>query len=331
DIKTWNIVLNGWCVLGNVSEAKRFWKDILASKCNPDLFTYGSFIHILTKKGKLGTALKLFKAMWEKGCNPDVVICNCIIDALCFKKRIPQALEVFREMNDRGCLPNVATYNSLIKHLCKIQRMEKVYELVDEMEQKKGSCQPNDITYNYLLKSLKKQEEVSGVVGRMKRNGCKMTCDMYNLILKLYMDWDCQERVRCIWDEMENNGLGPDRRSYTIMIHGLYGKGRIDDALCYFNEMTTKGMVPEPKTEFLTWNIVLNGWCVLGNVSEAKRFWKYILASKCNPESFTYGTYIHTLTKKGKLCTTLKLFRAMWEQGCNPDMVICNCIIDVLC
>ncbi|KAG2677797.1 hypothetical protein I3760_12G113600 [Carya illinoinensis] len=248
DIKTWNIILNGWCVLGNVYEAKRFWNEIIASKCRPDLFTHGTFINALTKKGKLGTAINLFRAMRENGLNPDAVICNCIIYALCFKKRIPEALEVFEEMKERGCLPNAATYNSLIKHLCKIRRMEKVYELLEEMEQKKGSCLPTDKTWNYLLKSLKKPEEVPELLERMERNGCQMTCDTYNLMLKLYMDWDDEARVRYTWEEMERNGMGHDRRSYTIMIHGFYDKGRIRDALRFFRQMVSKGMVPEPRT-----------------------------------------------------------------------------------
>ncbi|CAK7327753.1 unnamed protein product [Dovyalis caffra] len=251
DIKTMNIVLNGWCVLGNVREAKRFWKDIIASPCKPDVFTYGTFIKALTNKGKLGTAMKLYESMWETECKPDVVICNCVIDALCFKKRVPEALAVFEEMKERGCLPNVATYNSLIKHMCKIQRMEKVYELLDEMEEKKGSCMPDGITFNYLLKSLKKPEEVAGVLERMDRNGCKMNDDTYNLMLKLYADWDCEEKVGYIWEEKEKNGLGLDRRSYTIMIHWLHSKGRVEDALQYFGEMRSKGMVTEPRTEIL--------------------------------------------------------------------------------
>ncbi|KAH7544098.1 hypothetical protein JRO89_XS15G0104600 [Xanthoceras sorbifolium] len=259
DIKAWNIILNGWCVLGNVHEAKRFWKDIIASNCKPDSVTGGTFINALTKKGKLGTAMKLFRAMWEKGCNPDTVTCNCVIDALCFKKRIPEALEVFREMSKRGCLPNVTTYNTLIKHLCKIQRMEKVYELLDEMDLMKGNCLPNDRTYVFLLKSLRKPEEVPKVLERMEQNGCKMNGDIYNLMLKMYMKWGCEERVRYTWDDMEKNGMGPDQRSYTIMIHGLYEKGRLENALSYFNEMRSKGMVMEPPTEILvnTLNIKL--------------------------------------------------------------------------
>ncbi|KAF8409207.1 hypothetical protein HHK36_005281 [Tetracentron sinense] len=251
DIKTWNIILNGWCVLGSLREAKRFWNDIVSSRCKRDRFTYGIFINSLTKAGELSKAVKLFNGMWEKGCTPDVAICNCIIDALCFKKRIPQALEVFGEMNERGCLPNVATYNSLIKHLCNIGRMEKVYELLEEMEQKKDCCMPNARTYNYLLKSMKKPEEVPQLLERMERNSYRITGDTYNLILKLFMEWDQPERVRSTWVEMERNGVGPDQRSYTIMIHGLHGYGRMEKALSYFNEMTLKGMIPEPRTKLL--------------------------------------------------------------------------------
>ncbi|OIW20575.1 hypothetical protein TanjilG_15380 [Lupinus angustifolius] len=251
DIKTWNVILNGWCVLGNVHEARRVWKDIVASRCRRDLFTYGIFIKALTNKGKLGTALRLFRGMWDGGCKPDVVICNCIIDALCFKKRIPEALEVFHEMNERGCQPNVATYNSLIKYMCKIQRMKKVYELVNEMELKKGSCLPNTITYSYLLGSLKEPGEVPGVLARMERNGCSMNDDVYNLVLRLYMEWDDQDGVRKTWEEMERNGCGPDRRSYTIVVHGHCEKGRVKDASRYFRVMISKGITPEPRTEKL--------------------------------------------------------------------------------
>lgn len=251
DIKSLNIILNGWCVLGDVREAKRFWKDILASNCRLDRFTYGTFISVLTKKGKLGSALKLFRAMWDSGHDPDVPTCNCIIDALCFKKRIPEALEVFREMKEKGCAPNSATYNSIIKHMCKIRRMEKVNELVREMELKGGSCGPNALTYSYLLKSLQRADEVPEVMQRMRRNGCEMNGDLFNLVLRLYMGWGHEEGVMTTWCEMEKCGVGHDRRSYTIMIHGLYHRGRIKDALLYYEEMVSKGLYTEPRTDIL--------------------------------------------------------------------------------
>ncbi|KAL3503188.1 hypothetical protein ACH5RR_037637 [Cinchona calisaya] len=259
-IKTWNIILNGWCVLGNLREAKRFWNDIVTSKCKPDKFTYGIFINSLSKAGKISTAVKLFQAMWDKGCEPDVAICNTIIDGLCFKKRIPEALEIFREMNERDCLPDVATYNSLIKHLCKIKRMEKVYELLEEMEMKGEGVLPNARTFAYLLNSARKPVEVYGILERMERSECKLDGDTYNLLLRLFMEWGIQERVESVWHDMERSGMGPDKRSYTIMIHGLFEKGKMKEAMRYFEVMTSKGLVPEPRTKLLVdaMNIKLN-------------------------------------------------------------------------
>uniref|UniRef100_A0A1D1ZCG5 Putative pentatricopeptide repeat-containing protein At3g15200 n=1 Tax=Anthurium amnicola TaxID=1678845 RepID=A0A1D1ZCG5_9ARAE len=248
-IKSRNIILNGWCVLGSLREVKRFWNDIITSGCKPDLYTYGIFINSLTKAGKLATAVKLFSAMWTKGCNPDVTICNCIIDALCFKKKIPDALLIFEKMNERGCLPDVATYNSLIKHICKIRRMEKAYELLDEMEEK--GCTPNARTYTYFFKTMKNHEEVVAMVSRMKRNGCKIDGDTYNLILNLYVRWGNQQGILSVWMEMERSGLGPDQRSYTVMIHGLHSQGKLDEAERYYIEMQSKGLIPEPRTRLL--------------------------------------------------------------------------------
>ncbi|XP_042032055.1 putative pentatricopeptide repeat-containing protein At3g15200 isoform X1 [Salvia splendens] len=251
DIKTWNIVLNGWCVLRSLPDAKRFWRDILASDCKPDRYTYGIFINSLCKSGKAGRSLELLRAMWEQGCSPDAAICNTVIDGLCFKKRIPEALEVFREMREKGCSPNNATYNSLIKHLCKIQRMEVVEELVKEMEETGGSCAPNALTYGFLLRAARNVEQVDGILERVKDSGCEVGGDFYNMVLRLFVGWGDEERVRCVWGEMERRGVGPDRRSYTIVVHGLCEMGRGGAALEYFAEMECKGMFPEPRTKML--------------------------------------------------------------------------------
>ncbi|KAF8047655.1 hypothetical protein N665_2895s0003 [Sinapis alba] len=251
DLKAMNIILNGWCVLGNVHEAKRFWKDIVASKCRPDVVSYGTMINALTKKGKVGKAMELYRAMWETGRDPDVKICNNVIDALCFKKRIPEALGVFKEMSERGCSPNVATYNSLLKHLCKLRRTEKVWEVVEEMEHRGGTCLPNDVTFGYLLKYSQKPEDVEAVLERMAKNMCEMTSDLYNLVFRLYVQWGDEEKAREIWSEMERSGLGPDQRTYTVRVHGLHTKGKIGEALSCYREMMSRGMVPEPKTEIL--------------------------------------------------------------------------------
>lgn len=249
DMKSRNIILNGWCALENLREAKRFWNELIEEGHKPNLITYGTFINALTKLGGLLEALKLFEAMWNKGCIPDVFICNNIIDALCCKKRIPEALAIFGEMNDHDCLPDVATYNSLIKHICNNRRMDKAYELLYEMERK--GCAPRPRTYHYFLNGAKEPKEALKVFQRMMKSGCMPTSDTYNLMLKMLIGWNDMDMVFRLWDDMERKGMGPDRRSYTVMIHGLYKNGRFDEAYRYYNEIAAKGLLLEPRTKIL--------------------------------------------------------------------------------
>ncbi|KAF3777046.1 putative pentatricopeptide repeat-containing protein [Nymphaea thermarum] len=223
------LVLSEKLVLDVLQRHKSDWKAALF------FFGWAS-----NQERKLHTAVKLFEAMWAKGCKPDVAICNCIIDALCFKKKVPEALNIFSEMNERGCMADVATYNSLIKHLCKIRRMEKAFELLDEMEE--NGCTPNARTYNYFLKTLKSPEDVHGVLKRMSRTGTVLSADTYNLILKIFLQWNEMKKVQDTWVEMEKNGVGHDQRSYTVMVHGLYDKGKLAESYDYFTEMISKGM-----------------------------------------------------------------------------------------
>ncbi|KAL2476374.1 putative Pentatricopeptide repeat-containing protein [Abeliophyllum distichum] len=119
------------------------------------------------------------------------------------------------------------------------------------MEDRGGDCLPNALTYGYLLKNAKKPEEVDKILERMEKSGCGLLGDTYNLILRMFMDWGDEKRVKDTWNGMERSGLGPDQRSYTIMVHGFYDKGRIEDALSYFTDMVSKGMVAEPRTKLL--------------------------------------------------------------------------------
>ena len=49
--------------------------------------------------------------------------------------------------------------------------------------------------------------------------------------------------------EMSENGDGPDRSSYIVLIHGLFLNGKLEEAYKYYMEMKEKQFLPEPKTE----------------------------------------------------------------------------------
>lgn len=48
---------------------------------------------------------------------------------------------------------------------------------------------------------------------------------------------------------MSENGVGPDRSSYIVLIHGLFLNGKLEEAHKYYIEMKDKQYLPEPRTE----------------------------------------------------------------------------------
>ncbi|XP_057520822.1 uncharacterized protein LOC130801078 [Amaranthus tricolor] len=45
------------------------------------------------------------------------------------------------------------------------------------------------------------------------------------------MNWNCEQMVQSTWAEMLRDGLGPDQRCYTIMIHGRYSSVNLQFSL----------------------------------------------------------------------------------------------------
>ncbi|XP_078437742.1 putative pentatricopeptide repeat-containing protein At3g15200 [Wolffia australiana] len=171
------------------------------------------------------------------------------LDVNCHSEATWRVLNRRMEMDGRGLLPDAATYNTLVKHLCGIGRLEEAESLVVEMQRR--GCVPSARTFGYFLKAAKSGSEAAAVVSRMKRARCELDGDTWNQILNLYVRWDDQSGVAEVWSEMEKRGLGPDQRSYTVLIHGLHGRGRLEEASRAYVEMKSKGMIPEPRTNLL--------------------------------------------------------------------------------
>eukprot|EP00252_Welwitschia_mirabilis_P017737 TRINITY_DN39322_c0_g1_i1.p1 TRINITY_DN39322_c0_g1~~TRINITY_DN39322_c0_g1_i1.p1 ORF type:complete len:253 (-),score=44.33 TRINITY_DN39322_c0_g1_i1:37-735(-) len=89
----------------------------------------------------------------------------------------------------------------------------------------------------------------------MSDSGCMPSSDTYNLLLKAFTAWGEWEKVQELWHEMQKKGMGPDDRSYTVMIHGLYEAGKLQEAYSYYNEMTEKGFSIQPRTKILVKSI----------------------------------------------------------------------------
>lgn len=243
NVRTYTILLSGWCKLKNLLEAGRVWNEMVDRGFKPDIVAHNVMLEGLLKCKKKSDAIKLFEIMKAKGPPPDVQSYSIMIQDFCKQKMMGEAIEYFDEMVNRGCQPDASTYTCLITGFGRQKKMDMVYNLLKEMSQR--GCSPDGRTYNVLIKLMVSQhmpDDAVRIYKKMIQNGIKPTIHTYNMILKSYFVTKNYEMGHVIWDEMHQKGCCPDYNSYTVLIGGLIRLDRSGEACKYLEEMLEKGM-----------------------------------------------------------------------------------------
>ncbi|KAF6147750.1 hypothetical protein GIB67_006723 [Kingdonia uniflora] len=255
DTKSFNIVLNGWCnVLANLRESNRFWRDMARRGIKRDVISYSSIISCYSKARRINDVLKLFSEMKESGITPDRKVYNAVIYALAKGMLFKEAINLMKNMEENSVVPNAVTYNSLIKGLCRNRRTNEARIHFDAMLQR--GLYPSIHTCHILFGCLSSGEHVFELLESMKKNACcHPTNDTYVLLIKKFCEWRQHENVFKLWSKIVEDGLSPDRSSYTAMAHGLFWNGKVEEGFKYYKEMKEKGFLPERKTDeiFQAW------------------------------------------------------------------------------
>ncbi|KAK0583151.1 hypothetical protein LWI29_034003 [Acer saccharum] len=251
NLRTYTVLLNGWCKVKNLMEAGRVWNDMIDKGFKPDIVVHNTMLEGLLKSKKRSDAIKLFEVMKAKGPLPNVQSFTIMIRDFCKQGKMGDAMEYFKVLHESGCLPDAAVYTCLITGFGNRKRMDLVFDLLKEMEEK--GCTPDGRTYNALIKLLTSQrmpDDAVMVYKKMIKSDIEPSIHTYNMIMKSYFQIRNYEMGHAVWDEMIKKGCCPDDNSYTVFIGGLISQGRSGEACKYLEEMIEKGM----KTPQLDYN-----------------------------------------------------------------------------
>ncbi|OIW03337.1 hypothetical protein TanjilG_15267 [Lupinus angustifolius] len=248
DTKSFNIILNGWCnLIVSTRHAERIWQEMSKRGIQHDVVSYASIISCYSKTSKLYKVLRLFDQMKKRNITPDRKVYNAVIHALAKSKLVKEAINLIRTMEENNVTPDVVTYNSLIKPLCKARKLDQAEEFFDEML--KRGLSPTIQTFHAFLRMLRTKEEIYGILDNMRKLGCSPTIETYIMLIRKFSRWRQLDDVFKVWNLMREGGIGHDRSSYIVRIHGLFLNGKLEEANRYYIEMQEKGFLPEPMTE----------------------------------------------------------------------------------
>ncbi|XP_010258859.1 PREDICTED: pentatricopeptide repeat-containing protein At2g13420, mitochondrial-like [Nelumbo nucifera] len=293
DAKTYTVLIYGWCKLNKLQMAEKFFREMADRGFEPNIVTYNVLLDGICRRSSLHpearfertirAAENLLDEMHRKGIEPDVTSYSIVLHVYSRAHKPDLSLDKINLMKDKGICPTIATYTSVIKCLCSCGRLQDAEELLKEMVA--NGVSPSAATYNCFFKEYRGRKDADSALKLYRKmkdgSSCMPSMHTYNILVGMFSKLDQMDIVREIWDDMKENGVGPDLDSYTLLIHGLCDKKKWRDACHFFVEMIEKGFLPQK----ITFETLYRGLIQ----SDMLRTWRR-LKKKLEEESVTFGS-----------------------------------------
>ncbi|KAK2374088.1 pentatricopeptide repeat-containing protein, chloroplastic [Trifolium repens] len=134
---TYSQIVFGLCKLRRFEEARKVIDDIIEQPyCyRPDIKTWTILIQGYCNAGELNNALLSLYKMMEKSCNPDADLLEVLVDGFVTHKRIDGAYKLLLEIAGKCCIcPRQATFKKLIESLLGVRKFEEALDLLRLMK-----------------------------------------------------------------------------------------------------------------------------------------------------------------------------------------------------
>lgn len=247
----------------------------------PDSRIYTTLMKGYMKAGRVTDTVRMLEAMRhqkDSSSHPDHVTYTTVISAFVKAGSMDRAQQVLVEMARIQVPANLITYNILLKGYCQQLQIDKAEDLMREMVDEAG-IEPDVVSYNTLI------------------DGC------------IVVD-DCAGALT-YFNEMRKRGIAPSKVSYTTLMKAFASSGQPKLANKVFDEMLKD---PRVKVDLVAWNMLVDGYCKMGLIEEAKSIIQKMKENGMFPNVATYGSLANGIALAKKPGEALLLWNEVKER-----------------
>lgn len=257
---------------------------LLPKSYSPNSRIYTTLMKGYMKAGRVSDTVRMLEAMRrqeDSGSHPNHVSYTTVISALVKAGSMERARQVLAEMTRIGVPANRVTYNILLKGYCQQLQIDKAKELIREMAND-AEISPDVVSYNTLI------------------DGCILVDDSAGALE--------------YFNEMRAQGIAPTKISYTTLMKAFAMSGQPKLANKVFDEMLKD---PRVKVDQIAWNMLVEGYCKMGLIEEAKKVVEGMREHGFHPNVGTYGSLANGIALARKPGEALLLWNEVKER-CAP-------------
>lgn len=224
-----------------------------------------------------------------------------------------QMLEAMRHQEDTGSHPNHVSYTTVISALVKAGSMDKARQVLAEMT--RVGVPANRFTYNILLKGYCQQLQIEKAKELIKEmaNDAEISPDVvaYNTLIDGCIGVDDSAGALEYFNGMRAQGIAPTKISYTTLMKAFAMSGQPKLANKVLDEMLKD---PRVKVDQVAWNMLVEGYCKMGLIEEAKKVVERMREHGFHPNVATYGSLANGIALAGKPGEALLLWNEVKER-----------------
>ncbi|KAL6507946.1 hypothetical protein OROGR_024141 [Orobanche gracilis] len=235
-----------------------------------------------------GIYTMLLKGYMKAGCVADTV----------------RILEAMRHQEDSASHPDHVTYTMVISAFVKYGSIDKAREVLVEMATARVPA--SLVTYNILLKGYCHQRQIDKAEDLVRADVVSYNTLVDGCILVV----DCAGALSS-FNEMCRIGIAPTKASYTTLMKAFASSGQPRSAHKVFDEMLKD---PRVEADMVTCNMLVEGYCKLGLVDEAKSVIQKMKSNGVYPNVATYTSLANGIVLARKPGEALLLWNEIKER-----------------
>ncbi|CAN4121716.1 unnamed protein product [Withania somnifera] len=279
---------------------------------------FNRLLDTLCKSRQVEKAQELFDKRKNKKFKAGIKTYTILLEGWGGEKNLLRLNEVYREMMADGIEPDVVTYGIMIHAHCKVKKYDEAIEMFKEMQRKKIKVTPH--VYCTLINGLGSEKRLVEAVEYFKMykgSGFELEVFTYNAMVGAYCWSLCMDNAYRLVDEMRRSKIGPNSRTYDIILHHLIKARRMNEAYSVFQKMSNDAGC-EPTIS--TYEIMVRMFCNEDRIDMAVRVWDQMKAKGVLPGMHSFSTLINSFCREDRLDDACRYFQEMLDMGMRPPI-----------
>jgi pentatricopeptide repeat protein len=195
---TFNTLIDACARSGRMEYLPKILEDMKTSNVKANVITYSTMLKGHCQNGDVKQGFAILQEVRKSAhLKADEIMYNSLMDGCAQDGLVNEGLQLLEQMQDEGVRPSNFTLSILVKLMNRARKLEQAFSIVEEVT-KKWNFQPNVYVYTNLMQACVSNQQL--------------------------------KRGMSVLEQMINEKVAPESRSYSVLIRGAISRGLYSEA-----------------------------------------------------------------------------------------------------